>query len=435
MADKKITELNALTTPVGEDLFAVVDIDANETKKLTYETLYDGVREGLISGSQQIEDLGFITSSVPIDTSSFITNDQTGSMSVFESIFAATASYAFTSSYSENLVISGSITDVDYIDFNTSSVVTDKPGRLRWNDVDGTLDLTLKKGNVTLQVGQEEIVHVYNNTTASLLESEFKAVYISGSTSKFPAVELADNLSRLASENTIGIVTETIPSGETGYITTRGLVRNIDMSSFTEGDTLYLGSSDGILVNQPPLPPALTVIMGYCIDNDATTGSMYVNVRSGFEYPQYAIAYNLSNHTASANTATLIDFDTPDVLSGISLVSGSQFTVSTPGLYEFAVISQINRAASSGTATLSFWAKKNGVDVPNSNNNVSITGNTGTAATLMNKNFVIVLEEGDYIEFYWSTTSADMILKYTAAGTSPTRPSTAAVKVKATRIS
>ncbi len=335
-----------------------------------------------------------------------------------------------------NLPITSSGMISDFVDFNTTASVTGKPGRLRWNDTDGTLDLTLKKGNVTLQVGQEIVINAYNNTTSSLLESEIRAVYVSGSVSSFPAINLADNLTRRASENTIGIVTEDIGVGELGYITTQGMVRNVDMSSFTAGDTLYLGAADGVLINQPPLPPALTVIMGYCIDNDTTTGSMYVNVRSGFEYPQYAIAYNLSDHTSSlANTETLIDMDTPQVQSGITVVDGSKFTVSTPGLYEFVTIAQINRAASSGTASMYFWAKKNGVDVPNSNNNIDITGNTGTAATLLDRNLVIVLEAGDYVQFYWATNDTDMILRYSAPGSTPTRPATPAVKVTATRLS
>ena len=49
MADKKITELNALTTPVGEDLFAVVDIDANETKKTTYANLTASLQEDIVN--------------------------------------------------------------------------------------------------------------------------------------------------------------------------------------------------------------------------------------------------------------------------------------------------------------------------------------------------------------------------------------------------
>ena len=335
-----------------------------------------------------------------------------------------------------NLPITSSGIISDFVDFNTTSSVTGKPGRLRWNDNDGTLDLTLKGGNVTLQVGQENVIYTRNNTGAPLLESEYKAVFISGSVGNYPAVNLADNLSRKASENTIGIVTENIGSGDLGFVTSQGLVRNVDMSTYTAGDTLYLGAANGILVNTPPLPPALTVIMGYVVDNSATTGSLYVNVRSGFEYPQYAIAYNLSNHTASlANTETLIDMDTPQVQSGITVVDGSKFTVSTPGLYEFVIISQINRVASSGLASMYFWAKKNGVDVPNSNNNIDITGNANTAATLLDRNLVIVLEEGDYIQFYWATDDTDMILKYTTASSTPTRPATPAVKITATRIS
>jgi len=335
-----------------------------------------------------------------------------------------------------NLPITSSGIISDFVDFNTTASVTGKPGRLRWNDNDGTLDLTLKGGNVTLQIGQENVIYTRNNTGAPLLESEYKAVFISGSVGNYPSVNLADNLSRKASENTIGIVTENIGSGDLGFVTTQGLVRNVDMSAYTAGDTLYLGGSNGELVNIPPTPPALTVIMGYVIDNSATTGSLYVNVRSGFEYPQYAIGYNLSNHTASiANTETLIDIDTPQVQSGITLVDNSKLTVSTPGLYEFTMISQINRVSSSGTASMYFWAKKNGVDVPNSNNNIDITGNTGTAATLLDRNLVIVLEAGDYIQFYWATDDTDMILKYTAASSTPTRPATPAVKITATRLS
>ena len=334
-----------------------------------------------------------------------------------------------------NLPITSSGIESNYIDFNTSSINESKPGRLKWNDEDGTLDLTLKKGTVVLQMGQEQVLNSYNNTGADLLESEYKAVFISGSNSRYPAINLANNLSRVASENTIGIVTEDIASGSLGYITTQGMVRNIDMSTYNPGDTLYLGGADGVLINQPPLPPSLTVIMGYCIDNDATTGSMYVNVRSGFEYPQYAVAYNLSNHTASANTATPIDFDSPDVLNGISLVSGSQFITSTPGLYNFTLMAQLNRTTNSGTDTMYFWLRKNEQDVANTNTKITMAGNANQVAKLLTKDFAIVLEAGDYIEFYWATTTADLILEYSPTGSNPTRPATPAAKVAATRVS
>ena len=49
MADKKITELNALTTPVGEDVFAIVDIDASETKKTTYADLTASLQQDIVN--------------------------------------------------------------------------------------------------------------------------------------------------------------------------------------------------------------------------------------------------------------------------------------------------------------------------------------------------------------------------------------------------
>lgn len=427
MGNKRISELQIEVNPQISDLVALA---SNGTSKRT--TL------GSITNAGLPATFGDTTINGDLD----VNGDISVSNIVSASILYKSGSTLHGNSeddthiFTGSVNISGSLSDVHYIDFDTSSLSSGKPGRLKWNNEDGTLDLTLKNGNVTLQVGQESVIPSYNNTTSSLLESEYRAVYVSGSISNYPAVNLATNLDRHSSENAIGIVTEDIAPGEIGYITTYGMVRDIDMSAYQPGDTLYLGSTDGLLLNSPPLPPALTVIMGYCINNDAVTGSMFVNVRSGFEYPQYAIAYNLSNHTASlANTETLIDFDTSQVISGISIVDGSKFTVSTPGLYEFTLICQVNRAASSGTSVMYFWMKKNGENVPNTNNNLSTTGNSNQVATLLNRNLVIVLEAGDYVEFYWATDDTDMILKYTAAGTSPIRPATPAVKVTATRIS
>ena len=442
MANKRITELNLHTSPELSDVIPIVN--SNETKKLAYGSIYNDIRDGLVSGSSQItigDTNGFTSYSSSVDTNIvelFTTaSNHESRIDIIEQTYATTGSNSFigNQTITGSILMTGSISEVDYIDFNTSSLAPGTPGRLQWNDVDGTLDLTLKRGNVTLQIGQETHLHAYNATTSSLLESEHKAVYVSSSISNFPAVELANNLSRIGSENTIGIVTETIPPGETGYITTQGLVRNIDMSAYQAGDTLYLGSSDGVIINQPPLPPALTVILGYCIDN-STSGSMYVNVRSGFEYPQYAVAYNTVDHSASlANTEELLDLTNPAVLSGISLENQTKFIVSTPGLYEFIVTSQIERVASSGTAQVYFWAKKNGTNIDNTGTQVAMIGNANTSATVVTKNIVLVLEANDYVEFAWATTDTDIHLKTFPAASNPTRPLAPAIKITANRIS
>ncbi len=68
MADKRITELNLHTSLTLSDVIPIVN--SSETKKTTYGSLYYGIREGLVSGSQQItlnDTNGFTTFSSSID--------------------------------------------------------------------------------------------------------------------------------------------------------------------------------------------------------------------------------------------------------------------------------------------------------------------------------------------------------------------------------
>jgi hypothetical protein len=51
---------------------------------------------------------------------------------------------------------SSSISGVDYIDFDTTASNAGAVARLKWNDADGTLDLGLKGGNVTLQIDKDK---------------------------------------------------------------------------------------------------------------------------------------------------------------------------------------------------------------------------------------------------------------------------------------
>ncbi len=68
--------------------------------------------------------------------------------------------------------------NIDFITFSTTAVYTNEVGKIGWNDEDGTLNIGLKGGNVTLQVGQEQLQRVVNKTGADLLELEYKAVRI-----------------------------------------------------------------------------------------------------------------------------------------------------------------------------------------------------------------------------------------------------------------
>jgi hypothetical protein len=47
--DKRISDLSSVTTPNNSDLFAIVN--NNETKKITYGNLYNGIRDGVVESS------------------------------------------------------------------------------------------------------------------------------------------------------------------------------------------------------------------------------------------------------------------------------------------------------------------------------------------------------------------------------------------------
>ena len=124
-----------------------------------------------------------------------------------------------------------------YFQLSTSTGGTLVPGMFSWNGTDGTADLMLKGGNVTLQIGQEQVARVINETGANLLESEYKVVRVNGSTGTRLKVALALASGDATSVETLGVVTENITLNQEGFVTTSGLVRGINTTGSLQGET------------------------------------------------------------------------------------------------------------------------------------------------------------------------------------------------------
>jgi len=131
---------------------------------------------------------------------------------------------------------------------NTPTNIPTNAGSMVWNDTDGTVDLKLKGGNVTLQIGQESVIRVVNKTATNinLLEANYQAVRVTGAQGQRLKVDLAQATNDLLSAETIGLVTETINNNEEGFITTSGLIRGVNTTgslqseTWADGDILYL---------------------------------------------------------------------------------------------------------------------------------------------------------------------------------------------------
>jgi hypothetical protein len=215
-------------------------------------------------------------------------------------IYATTGSNTFIG----NQTITGSIymdaPGTDSIYFSQSGPA----GRLVWNDTDGTLDLGLKGGVVTLQIGQEQVVRVVNGTGGNLLEANYQAVRITGAQGQRLQVALAQANNDANSADTLGLVTETINNNQQGFVTISGLVNNINTTgtlqgeNWTDGDVLYLSpTTPGKITNIKPVAPNHLVVVGYVAYRHQNHGKIFVKVDNGYEIDEL--------HNVKINTASL----------------------------------------------------------------------------------------------------------------------------------
>ena len=213
-------------------------------------------------------------------------------------VFDALAALPSTSGF---VPYTGATTNVDLgefelksgqIEFDQTPTGTAGVAVMRWNDTDGTVDLGLKGGNVTLQVGQEQVLRVVNKTATNvnLLEANYQAVRVTGAQGQRLKVDLALATNDLLSAETIGLVTETINNNQEGFIATSGLIRNINTTgsiqseTWADGDILYLSPTvAGQVTKVKPSAPNHLVIVGYVVSAHITQGSIFVKVDNGYE--------------------------------------------------------------------------------------------------------------------------------------------------------
>ena len=177
-----------------------------------------------------------------------------------------------------------------YFQADLTPTGTLSPGRMMWSDADGTMDLRLLGNNVTLHIGQKQVIRVVNKTGATLTGSDYQVVKISGAQGQRPKVALAQANNDANSADTIGLVNETILNNQEGFVCTSGTITNINTTgsmqgeTWADGDVLYLsGTTAGRLTNVKPQAPTHTVIVGFVIYAHANQGKIYVKVDNGYE--------------------------------------------------------------------------------------------------------------------------------------------------------
>lgn len=160
----------------------------------------------------------------------------------------------------------------------------------RWNDSVGTLETTLKGGNVVLKHGRDLFERVVNKTGIQLTKAAYQAVRVSTAQGQRLGVALAQANNDNNSADTIGLVVETIDNNQEGMIYVVGEIDGINTTgslqseTWADGDVLYLSpTTAGRITNVKPVAPQHLVVIGYVVYAHATQGKIYVKVINGFE--------------------------------------------------------------------------------------------------------------------------------------------------------
>lgn len=172
---------------------------------------------------------------------------------------------------------------VDAIQFNTNPpAITNAEGLLIWNSTDGTLDLGMSGGDITMQIGQELFTKVVNKSGAPILNG--KVVRFDGRLGNRPKIVLAQGDSDVNGRVT-GLTTQDIADDAEGYITTTGYVRGIktNYAGWSAGDRLWVSKTvAGELTNVEPTEPHHSDIVGSVGIVHLNLGSILVDIDRHF---------------------------------------------------------------------------------------------------------------------------------------------------------
>lgn len=165
------------------------------------------------------------------------------------------------------------LSTIDYIDFAPDEDLAYAEGRLYYHDEYKTLTMYNDVNGVSLQLGLEEWVRVYNGTGSTIANgTPCRPVGVQGENqSVAPAIATSAGGARV-----LGVATHDIPTGTSGILTVRGLVSGINTSGLTAGQPVFLNETGG-LQNAAPTYPYYPTQIGGCIVSDATNGYIYVS--------------------------------------------------------------------------------------------------------------------------------------------------------------
>jgi hypothetical protein len=168
--------------------------------------------------------------------------------------------------------------ETDFIDLDTTlgTSVPHQKGRFHWNEEDSTAEIGTGIGTTAIQIGQEDLIKVHNNSGIGISSGE--VVYpIGTSTTGFPNVAKAKADSHETISTAYGVATSEILNGAEGFVNVFGKVRDFDTSLLSEGPVYLSADVLGGLTNTRPEFPNYEILIGLVTKVDALEGEIIVD--------------------------------------------------------------------------------------------------------------------------------------------------------------
>ena len=257
------------------------------------------------------------------------------------------------------------ITDINYIDFNTGYTTTLAAGQMGW-DGNNTLGLGMSGGNIVQEIGLQS--YIYGKASSAITKGQLiKKTGANGSSGVITFAPTTANMTN--SGDVIGIAAEDIALNGFGYITSVGNLRGFNTTgsssgeTWADGDTLYYSpAGNGLMTKVKPSAPNIKTEVAVVTNaGSGGSGSVVVEIIHGSQLGGTDSNVQINGVTGGQ----LLSYDqTNGYWKNTSLTAGTAISVS---------------AATGGTITVN----NTGVTSAVAGTGISVSGATG-AVTITN---------------------------------------------------
>ncbi len=202
------------------------------------------------------------------------------------------------------------------------------------------------------------------------------------------------------------------------------------LTATTISATTYLGLPRDVFVTGG------TLLNGTATFRNNTGGTFNVsgfNTATGGTTNYYGTFTDTTTQNVSgANIATVWTYNTTELSNGIFVANNSKITVSNDGIYEIGYSAQIEKTQGGTASDVTIWAKVNGNNIDRSSSTVTLENNTSYQLPFVS--YILNLNAGDYVEFYFSSPSDHVRITTLTGLVNPTRPISPSVIIVAKAI-